>query len=318
MRKRAYLKSEEIMWDDPGTSDPLLAAGIDEFMRAKMDIEDVLKDPMLGKTRIQVKTMEADHLIKSENTKFIKEALSESFTESKAGRDISEIKAETKNSDIYEISTEWVEEWQRRKRSETTQSHGDRERSDFISDALSSEVDEPITTYRRKSTLKYFSLSAAAIVGVIVMINILKPSSDPDRIFASFYKPFDALSPISRGENLDVSIIYNDALSNYESGNFEKAESGFAKSAAIDPSYGSPDFFLGLTNLAMENYKEAISHFSEESAHDGNFHKETVWFLGLTYLKTGNKANAINCFKELAASKGYYSVRSASILRRLR
>jgi tetratricopeptide (TPR) repeat protein len=75
---------------------------------------------------------------------------------------------------------------------------------------------------------------------------------------------------------------------------------------------------MGLTQLAMGNYDQAIEDLTAAINSSGEYGKEAHWYLGLTYLKTGNKQSAAECFRFLGQSEGYYQDRSAEILRRLR
>ena len=75
---------------------------------------------------------------------------------------------------------------------------------------------------------------------------------------------------------------------------------------------------MGLSELALENYPQAVNLLSGVANNTGEYAKEAKWYLGLAWLKTGNKEKAVECFEFLAGSDGFYRDRSEKILRRLK
>lgn len=303
--------------------DPVLSGKLDRYMRARFDLEEVRNDPMINKIRSETGRMISDYRQNSENEKFIRNAFSEITADLRVENEINEIKFVSGKSNINDLSAEWVEEWHRKKQMHNVPTKADEERKSFVNAGINQEKAEPVlpvhTKTKKKSLyLRYISLSAAAVLGALVLINSLMPSSDPNRIFNSYYQPFDALSPITRGENNNSIAVYASAIRDYKSGNYEKAASGFSQMTPGDPSFNSTFFYLGLTDLATGNFEKAIDSFSEEIKLNGEFYKESQWYLGLAYLKNGNNLKAAECFKYLSASKGYYRERSEKILRLLK
>jgi hypothetical protein len=77
-------------------------------------------------------------------------------------------------------------------------------------------------------------------------------------------------------------------------------------------------FFLGITEIELENLDKSIELLGEVAAQRGEYAKEATWYLGLDYIKSGNKIKASECFELLARSPGFYADRSEKILRRLK
>lgn len=310
--------------------DAALFGEISEFMRAQLDLEDVVKDPGLDKTRSAVKEMISDYnktlTENSENRKFISDAFSDTVPEENIKNEISEIKLDIENSDVKDLTTAWVNEWHRKKQMEGAADLKIKEINDFITGSLQSEETEPaaeIQTIIKKSIIRpvfirYASLAAACMIGVFLLIRTLLPSSDPGKLFISYYKPFNAISPVTRSSNSTAGNTYTSAIASYKSGDYQQAATGFSKSVANDPSFGSPRFFLGLTAIALGNYDQAISQLSFESDGSGEYGKEAQWYMGLAYLKSGNKLKASECFERLSQSDGFYREGSEKILRRLK
>ena len=253
------------------SEDSALFGEVSYYIRAQSDLEDVKKDPSLDKTRAAVKGMMSDYnktlSENRENDKFIRDAFSEN-----------KIKPEIGKSDINDITAEWVREWHRKKQMLGVTDLKEEEIKDFITGSLKSEVVEPaeeihtITKrgFHRSLFIRYASLSAAALIGAVILLKTLIPSSDPEKLFNSYYKPFDAISPVTRSVNSEAAGTYTSAIGSYKSGDYQSAANGFSKAVVKDPSLGSPGFFLGLTDIALGNYNEAISQLT----HAENVHAE--------------------------------------------
>jgi len=309
--------------------DSALFERLGDYMKGRLDLDEVKKDPALNTTRDAVSEMISDyHKNMSENRdneKFIRDVFSKTASEERINNDIDEIKQDRERSIVNEISSEWVKEWHQKKQMGNTDPQTE-EIKEFISGSLKSGVSEPAkeaaaTTRKgisRSLIIRYVSFSAAALIGVLIIIGTLLPSSDPEKIFNAYYKPFDAISPVTRSLNSDESGIYTSAIGYYRNGNYLYAASMFSESVLRDPSSVSSRFFLGLTNLALNNYDQAINLLSDIADRKGEYGKEAHWYLGLTYLKTGDKTKATQCFEYLANSNGFYKEGSEKILRRLK
>ena len=77
-------------------------------------------------------------------------------------------------------------------------------------------------------------------------------------------------------------------------------------------------FYLGITQIALGDYNQAITVLAGVANQAGELTKEARWYLGLAYIKAGNRAKASECFELLAQSSGFYRERSEKILRRLK
>lgn len=313
--------------------DQFLSRQIKEHMRAMSDIEEVLNDPSLNQVRSEVAQITGSKLNKN-NTSFVREAFAEAVAERISLDELMDIKAESAKLNVNELSADWVREWHHKKQMEV-KSSADKERADFIYNALgseNSETSETSVTYgikeeahvvqirkdsRRPMILKVVTLSAAAVIGVLVLFSVLMPSGNPDKIFNTYYSSFNAFSPVTRGET-HINEIFSSSINYYKTGDYKNASAGFAEVVASNPSFSSASFFLGLTDIESGNYEMAIKHLLSEITGKGQYSIEAKWYLGLSYLKSGNTNKAKECFRELSESRGYFSERSEKILRRLK
>lgn len=305
--------------------DSALFENIGDYMKGKSDLDDVHNDPDYVNTMAAVQDLVSyynKNTAKKENESFIRNIFSEE--EPSLTNEINNIKLEINENKLNDITAEWVREWHEKKQKIGTADLKTEEIRSFIAGAIDSkDTTAPETieltgkSKNRSLIIRYSSLAAAALIGVFFLIRTLIPSSGTAGLFESNYKPFDAMSTITRGTN-SRSDNYSTAISNYKSGDYQTAAIGFAGALEQDPSSTSTQFYLGLSQLALKNYDQAINLLSEVVNNSGEFGKEARWYLGLTYIEKGNTQKATECFEYLAKSNGFYSERSEKILRRLK
>jgi TolA-binding protein len=310
--------------------DQVLFEAISESMKGYFDIEDVKNDPALNATREVVMDMMSDYhknlSVNRDNERFIKNIIEEEKTVYKISDELKYIKQEIDETNLNLITSEWVKEWHEKKQKTGEKDPKSEEIRNFITAAINSPVAEPVSptvdghkkNFNKRLFVRYISLSAAALVGIFMLIRTLLPVSNPENLFNSYYKPFDAVSPITRSINNNESEIYSSAINSYKTGDYQGAVAGFDLVLSKEPLSGQSRFLLGLSQLALENYASAINLLSDVADGSGEYVKEAKWYLGLSYLKTGDNQKAQDCFRYLARSDGFYRERSEKILRRLK
>jgi hypothetical protein len=318
-------------FDDNGTlniEDAALFGWISDYMKGRLDLEEVRNDPGLPEMDKMVKLMITDYnknKSKSKNNEnFIRDTFSENITDDKMLDEISHIKLEISKSNVNDISADWVMEWHEKRQKQGVSDHKTIEIKNFITDSLDSEEDDIVEnkpvkkqSISRTLLIRYTSIAAAAIIGAFVLVNSLTPSYDSDKLFNSYYEPWNVVSPVTRGINPEPGN-YISAIESFKLSDYQAASAGFAAAIIDDPSAIAPRFLLGVTEISLGNYNKAIDLLSSIETIPGEFGKETQWYLGLAYLKTGDNENAAECFELLAMSPGYYSERAEKILRRLK
>jgi TolA-binding protein len=221
---------------------------------------------------------------------------------------------------ISEITAGWVDEWQSRSSTEKPE----KEIREFISGSIEPGISKPSERSPkpvRKANLRmvsaFLTLSAAAVAGIFLVIRGLSPA-DPDKLFASSYKPFNVISTTVRGDDQKPRTDYDSAIEKYKDGDYEGAASLFASISMRDTSLISSRFFLGLAETARGNYTGAVTQLSAIASRPGDYKKDALWYLGLAYLKLSDTKEASACFSSLAQSPGFYHGKAERILRRLR
>ncbi len=216
--------------------DSALFKKINEYFRGYFDIEDVKNDPAYSKTRDDVKSMISDYQNNTVHNQEIEEFLRGSLTLEASDakiEEISQIKQEIRQSNLNDISKEWIKEWQNNK-------NGDRDRKaeeirEFITGSLKqaeNKAEIKTGTTEKKSgsgkvrIIGYTSLVAASIIGLIFLIRSFLPFYNPDKIFSRFYEPFSAvLLDVTRSLNTVGNEAFASALDSYREGNYQVATS---------------------------------------------------------------------------------------------
>jgi tetratricopeptide (TPR) repeat protein len=161
-------------------------------------------------------------------------------------------------------------------------------------------------------------LSIAAFLTVFFLIKSLLPGNNSEEIFSEYYKPFDAVTPVSRNSNSNLNLMFTEGISFYKSGEYQSAIKRFNDVIARDSALIAPVYFAGLTQIELGNFTDAAFFLSKVSARSSEFKYEAKWYLGLSYLKTGDISNAISCFEFLSVNSEFYMERARKILRSLK
>ncbi|MCX6328304.1 MAG: hypothetical protein NTZ85_02155 [Bacteroidia bacterium] len=310
------------------SEDLVLLNRIGDYFRGYQDIEDVKSDPDYDVTNKSIAEMisvfrpEASRHMA--NAKFIREGLTAKSNEDKLEEEINDIRLESSKKDIGKITGEWVKEWQGKDEKSTNTDCSDHERKEYILNALGEkDIELNVGTdaekvVRKSLFLRYAIPAAAAVLGAILLVKSLLPSYEPDKLFAKYYEPMSAISPVTRSANAGEMENYTSAIESYNDKNFQAAATGFSDALLQDPLNTSCHFFMGITQIALGNYDQAEDILEGVISSQGEYVKEARWYLGLAYIKTGNIEKASGCFDILAQSPGFYSDRAEKILRRLR
>jgi TolA-binding protein len=308
--------------------DSVLFGRIRDYMRGSDDIADVKSDPhyseIMETSGKIVAGFNRDSAQHKPYAKFIRESLSEKNGEDSLEDEINKIRMESSIKDASIVTAEWVKEWHEKCQKNTNSDERSRERKDYILNALAeTDVETSGRTADRKNGgrslfLRYAIPAAAAIIGALILIKSLLPSNDPDRLFEEYFEPPGAISPVTRSADAGASDSYASAIENYNNHNYQAAALGFSNVIQQDALSIPPRFFMGISQMALGNYNQAVNILEDVVNRQGEYLKEARWYLGLAYIKTGNPEKASGCFEILAGSPGYYSDRARNILRSLR
>jgi hypothetical protein len=327
-------QQENNSWDNKdillNPEDSALFGKISDYMRGCLDIEEVKSDPLYKETddaaREMISGFDNKAPMHMPYAKFISENITGENEEEKLADEINDIKRESTENDPGKITAGWVREWDEKRLNGVSPDAMSDERKEFITNALveaESDFERSAHAGNRKSLKKIFSArfalpAAAALIGAFFLIKLLLPSGDPDKLFAKYYEPVSAISPVTRSADAGETNSYASAIESYNNKKYQAAAIAFSDAIMKDPLNISPRFLMGITQMELGNYDQAENILENVISRQGEYIKEARWYLGLAYIKTGNTQKAHECFEILAQSPGFYSDRAEKILRRLR
>jgi TolA-binding protein len=314
------------------TEDLALSENIYSYMKAMADIDEVRNDPSFNLVMSETAGLVNKHYDRVpgkqaiNDLNFIKESLSEPLDKESVSSELEMLRTEAAANGVYEETQGWVSDFYSRSDSEKDSAILEKKR--FIAAALSSgeenkvekEIKSSGTEEKRPAKryiVRYISLSAAAVIAVMILIGSLGTSSNPGKIYSSFYEPYKAVPYITRGSD-QSSTFFNEGVRLYNSGDYKGSQEAFSKMTAPSGISGQALLLLGLSNLENGNYGSAVNNFIGVINEAGEYSKDGKWYLGLLYLKTGETTKASELFESLSKSEGFYMKPSQKILRRLR
>ena len=332
LSKRGIRKFEkELQRNDQLLRENIVFNQFNKYMQARYDLEDVKNDPALHLINPYVKEILSGYDTYQEKydnqRQFVLDSLEdENLPDRNLIKEITEIKQEIDDSEINRISEKWVEEWNQRAPEAGTPDKKTDEKRHYITSSLEPDNDYPgsATEYRRISKhkgirlMRISALAAAALIALFFGFRVLLPSSDPDKIYKSYYRTMPVFSPVIRNVNDVMQMKYTDAVEMYKQGNYQAAASEFASLMKQDSSVTVLRFFAGITQIEVGNYSMAAELLSYVADSTSDYRKDAEWYLGLSCLKTGDRSKAVSCFEDLADSEGYYQNRAKNLLRRLK
>ena len=300
-----------------------------ETNMAFLDIMEIMNDNALGFVTPTTHTMVDEYIQNpqqyTDKRVFVLKSLNEPKRTKKIAKELNLLEKEIVETRINEITEKWVNEsLEEIKKSEKSKSANEAAR-DFVSESLSPRrnnipYNTPLGNNKRKSTLflQIIGLGAAAIIGTYLIIRTITPSTNLQDIYAKYYKPFNAISPISRSTDGNNDKLYNQGIELYKQAKYQSAAEVFNKLTQNDTSNYAVYFFAGITQMELSNNKNAEFLLSKVIEISSDFKNEAQWYLAMSYLKTREKEKAIFYLQTLSEAVGFYQAQSREILRILK
>lgn len=251
---------------------------------------------------------------------FVKSATLNS-NEERINIEVNQINEEIREKNIDTITKKWVDEWNSDHPSiEINEKNKIR---NFVTSSLEgdqnsniSKHNTPAITWYKSTVFKIVGFSVAASIVILFVLQTLILPTDPNELFETNYKPYQAITTITRGS--ETEMMNNQALMNYRQGNYEIAALEFDLLVSKDPQDIAALFFGGLSNIELGNYTKAIDLLSKVKAKNLDYTIEARWYIGLISLKTGDVEGAYQEFEALSKNPGFYQKTSKNILRKLK
>jgi hypothetical protein len=157
----------------------------------------------------------------------------------------------------------------------------------------------------------------AALVGVSGIFYVTMRPAQNDRLYAQYFKPYDAPS-IVRSGSAPTEDNYQQAMNEYNSGNYKQAFDMLDKLSADDHKDMSVLFFKGISAMELNKLEDALALFEKIISNKSSLYTESAeWYQALCLLKKNNKTDAIVLFGKIASSNSYYKNEAKKILEKI-
>ena len=186
-------------------------------------------------------------------------------------------------------------------------------------------IDIPVT-HKEKRKIRFHGKWRLAAASMIVFIGLAsayymlgdKTYTNKD-VFMEYYKPYGIIiNTRSSSETTDTDKVIKEASQYYESKNYRAALSLFQTILDKDSTNLTSNFYSGISNIQIQEYKKANKNFIRVINHKNNlFIEQSEWNLGFCYLMTNEKEKAKETFSAIAKGNSFYKTKAKEILNKL-
>ncbi|HYW96406.1 MAG TPA: tetratricopeptide repeat protein [Bacteroidales bacterium] len=174
------------------------------------------------------------------------------------------------------------------------------------------EAQSSRTSFRKSL---YFVLPAAVIFPAIFLFFSSKEVPTADEIFATYFTPYhqDLISRSYHKNDSANALI--EGIYYYQKALYSQSKLRLSNYIEADSSNVTALFYLGLSQMAMSDFNDAVMNFNLVLNRGFNYYREHCqWYLGLCYLKLDQVPEARRNFQSLQQHNSVYAERATLIL----
>jgi TolA-binding protein len=165
-----------------------------------------------------------------------------------------------------------------------------------------------------------WSVSAAAVL-LLFLVFIFSQLNTPvhERLLSDYHEtPFELTGIQVRSESAELNSVFSDALELYRIGAYQEASKVFYELYVSDVEFEQAFFYSAVSDFEAGNYKKAEQSFiniiSEYDAYD----IESKWLLSLCYILNEKQTLAEPLLKELGNQKSLYQSSAQKLYKELK
>jgi tetratricopeptide (TPR) repeat protein len=166
----------------------------------------------------------------------------------------------------------------------------------------------------------YAASAALALLVAIGLATVLgRPLSNND-LFAKYMKPYELVLTNRSVDNEVTQLLMNKAQEHFLNGEFESAIGYFDEVLVNNSDKMEADFYMGLSNMEIEQFPEARKSFIRVIEHDDNLYiQKAEWFLAGCLLAMEETDQARRKLASIAnSSNHFHKDDAAKILKRMK
>ena len=168
---------------------------------------------------------------------------------------------------------------------------------------------------------KLSRIAAASFVVLLIITSLslyfLRPDGNMsnDSLFKIYYQP-DAALLIRGTDSQNATLIQ--AFQLYENKEYDAALDLFSQVLLTDGDNIPVQFYSGISNIELGQYRKALSPFNIIMANKPNLYVERAeWYAALCYLILNENKNAEDLFLQISHSNSFYKDKAHAILKDL-
>jgi len=190
--------------------------------------------------------------------------------------------------------------------------------TDLREDSRRSETGKRVFRFTRP--WHYAASAALALLVAIGLATVLgRPLSNSD-LFAKYMKPYELVLTNRSVDNEVTQLLMNKAQEHFLNREFETAIDYFDEVLVNNPNKMEADFYMGMSNMEIEQFLEASKSFNNVIKHDDNLYiQKAEWFLAGCLLAMEETDQARRKLASIASSSNhFYKDDAAKILKRMK
>jgi tetratricopeptide (TPR) repeat protein len=144
--------------------------------------------------------------------------------------------------------------------------------------------------------MKYWAAAAAVLVLIISVTWLLTRPTENEKIYSELFQADPGLIT-SMGATEDY--VFNHAMVDYKSGNYNKAISSWESLRKQSPNSDTLNYFLGVAWMADDKAAESVPFLEKVvSQSESSFREDAVWYLALAYIRLDSKEKAVSLLEK--------------------
>ena len=177
----------------------------------------------------------------------------------------------------------------------------------------------PIFQLTPKYLIRY---AAAAVIFIALSVGVFytmsSKSISPDKLYTSYYVPYEVNGANRSGNAGDESLIEK-AMQKFEQKDFDGAIKIFNSMKTTGNTNISSNFYKGIAYLEMNKPNEAIKSLEVVVKNENSeVLAEAEWYLGLAYLKANDLDNARKQFTKVSEKYPFYKKKADEIINKIK
>lgn len=199
-----------------------------------------------------------------------------------------------------------------------------RQRAEILLEEKKAKISPKIKSLQTKNARskgQYFLKAAAVflLVAGLAYFYTSRPTIAPEQLAMSYFEQTEAsiYGGIERGDapSNENEQLLNTAHQQYQQNNYQQAATTLSKVGSSSPLYPESTLLIGLCQLHLQQYSEAIQSFQTVANHSNTLSQEEAnWLLALAHLQNGDREIGKKQLENIAAAKGGFSKQAASLL----